>query len=209
MYGRQYAWAIGGLLFLLLSFVLGGWAWERWQFAQQTHGPSGNHVIKHTSVMQSDANKIMNMSGASLIIPSIKVNAPIEPVGVSSDGAMAVPTLHQWTDVGWYKNGPLPGDRGSAVIDGHLDRPGGSAAVFWNLRYMHIGDLVVIADAKGHMQRFQVTKMATYPPGNAPTQEIFADTSGTYLNLITCAGTWIPAQHQTTLRLVVYAKSIS
>ncbi len=25
-----------------------------------------------------------------------------------------------------------------------------------------------------------------------------------FLNLITCAGDWIPSQHQTTLRLVVY-----
>ena len=208
MYGRQYAWAIGGLLFLLLSFVLGGWVWERLQFAQQPHSPSGNHVITHTNIMQSDTNKIMNMSSARLIIPSIKVNAPIESVGVLSNGALAVPTLHQWTDVGWYKNGPLPGNRGSAVIDGHLDRPGGSAAVFWNLRYMHVGDLVMVADAREHIQKFQVTKIATYPPNNAPTQEIFADASGTYLNLITCAGTWIPAQHQTTLRLVVYARKI-
>ena len=35
-------------------------------------------------------------------------------------------------------------------------------------------------------------------------KDIFGNLGGRYLNLITCAGDWIPSQHQTTLRLVVY-----
>jgi hypothetical protein len=43
-----------------------------------------------------------------------------------------------------------------------------------------------------------------YTPDQAPLQDIFGNQGGTYLNLITCAGDWIPGQHQTSLRLVVF-----
>src|SRR6516225_2557915 len=55
-----------------------------------------------------------------LVIPAIEINASIESVGIQPDGDLATPTQHPWEDVGWYHLGPLPSERGSAVIDGHL-----------------------------------------------------------------------------------------
>lgn len=139
-----------------------------------------------------------------LVIPSIGVNATVETVGILSSGDLATPTRSPWTDVGWFVSGPQPGGQGSAVIDGHLDRPGGYPAVFWNLRYMQVGKRVMVVSASGKTLNFQVTRVAFYAPQAAPIQAIFGNSGGTYLNLITCAGDWIPSQHQTTLRLVVY-----
>ena len=139
-----------------------------------------------------------------LIIPSIGVDTDVEMVGVLHDGNLATPPLNPWDDVGWYAAGPRPGEVGSAVIDGHLDRPGGSPAVFWNLRDLHVGDSVMIVDSVGHTVRFRVTRIALYRPQQAPVHEIFGDKSGSYLNLITCAGDWIASQHQTAFRLIVY-----
>jgi sortase (surface protein transpeptidase) len=139
-----------------------------------------------------------------LSIPAIGIDAPIEPVGVTSAGDLAIPAQKPWEDVGWYKSGPHPGEKGSAVIDGHLDRPGGYPAVFWRLRDLQVGNEVMVIDARGMALHFRVTGIAYYPPQEAPIQEIFANQSGRYLNLITCAGDWIPSQHQTTLRLIVY-----
>ncbi len=139
-----------------------------------------------------------------LIIAAIGINAPIEPVGVQANGDMATPTRNPWEGVGWYSPGPRPGERGSAVMDGHVDRPGGAPAVFWRLSELHVGDLVLVRDAAGRTTTFHVTRLAFYQPQEAPLQEIFGNRGGTYLNLITCAGEWIPAQQQTTLRLVVY-----
>ncbi len=139
-----------------------------------------------------------------LIIPSIGVNATVETVGILNNGDLATPTRSPWTDVGWYESGTQPGERGSAVIDGHLDRPGGYPAVFWNLRNMQVGEQVMVVSANGKTLNFQVTRVAFYPPQAAPIQAIFGNSGGNYLNLITCAGDWIPSQHQTTLRLVVY-----
>ena len=143
-----------------------------------------------------------------LSIPAIGVNAPIESVGVRPDGAMETPGQHPWSDVAWYSAGPRPGERGSAVIAGHLDRPGGTPAVFWRLRDLHVGDIVLVVDAHGKTLRFHVTRMLYYPPQAAPVQDIFGNTAGSFLNLTTCAGGWIPPQHQTSLRLVVYTSLV-
>ena len=139
-----------------------------------------------------------------LIIPAIAINAPVEGIGTQSNGDLATPAQNPWEDVGWYNLGPHPGERGSAVIDGHLDRPGGYPAVFWRLRDLHVGDEVLVKNNSGKTLRFQVTRIALYAPQDAPIQDIFGNWGGTYLNLITCAGDWIPSQHQTNLRLVVY-----
>jgi len=143
-------------------------------------------------------------SPTRLIIPTIGLSASIEQVGILSNGDLATPTQNPWENVGWYKSGPRPGERGSAVIDGHLDRPGGYPAVFWFLRNLHAGDEVLVVNAAGKTLHFRVTSVELYLPQDAPIQEIFGNKGGTYLNLITCAGDWIPSQHQTTLRLVVY-----
>lgn len=143
-----------------------------------------------------------------LLIPAIKLNAAVEEVGIMSDGAfagdMATPSRNPWEHVGWYDAGPRPGERGSPVIDGHLDRPGGYPAVFWRLRQLHVDDEVSVVMSNGKRLTFRVTRIAYYPPQAAPLQDIFGNNGGIYLNLITCAGDWIPSQHQTTLRLVVY-----
>ena len=143
-----------------------------------------------------------------LIIPAIAINASVEDVGTQANADLATPSHNPWIDVGWYNLGPKPGERGSSVIDGHLDRPGGYPAVFWYLRNLHVGDEVLVKNSSGKTLRFQVTRIEYYAPQDAPIQDIFGNLGGTFLNLITCAGDWIPSQHQTNLRLVVYASLI-
>src|SRR5207245_1815722 len=65
-----------------------------------------------------------------LVIPAIHVDAAVELLGNASDGGMEAP--REWADVGWYGRGFRPGDRGSAVIAGHLDSTT-DRAVFWDL----------------------------------------------------------------------------
>ena len=117
---RRYWYVFPLLVSLSLVLILlsDGWIGTR----SQTAGTRG-----------SVARPTPYRPGERLIIPVIQVNASIEPVGVLSDGDLAVPTQNPWDGVGWYQYGPYPGARGSAVIDGHLDRPGGYPAVFWRL----------------------------------------------------------------------------
>jgi LPXTG-site transpeptidase (sortase) family protein len=197
---------IGILFCLLLGLTFGGVeAYHFLNYRQSDSQRSGAQKVSSTTP-QSATSTVLPVAKklVRLIIPAIGVNAPVEAVGVVAGGYLGVPTQNQWDGVGWYKAGPYPGDRGSAVIDGHLDRPGGGPAVFWNLRDLRMGEMVMVVDSTGKTLRFRVTDMEDYSPQNAPTSKIFSDTSGSYLNLITCAGEWIPSQHQTALRLVVY-----
>lgn len=139
-------------------------------------------------------------------IPAIGVDTDLDQVGILPTGNLDTPQLNPWDNAGWYKDGTRPGEVGSAVIDGHVDRPGGGPAVFWNLRYMNPGDEIIITTHTGQQLHFQTIKRMAYAPSQAPMQDIFGNNSGKYLNLITCAGDWIPSEHQTSLRMVVFAK---
>lgn len=190
---------------LLMVFTISGCGavTQATQSSRVAHKPSPTVLASSTWGVKPTTTPSVALP-AHLVIPTIGVNAPVENVGIQSNGDLGTPQQNPWEGVGWYKNGPRPGEAGSAVIDGHLDRPGGYPAVFWDLRKMNIGDSVMIVDASGKTIHFRVTRVASYPPQDAPVQEIFGDSGGTYLNLITCAGTWIPNQHQTTLRMVIY-----
>ncbi|GCE45717.1 LPXTG-site transpeptidase (sortase) family protein [Thermosporothrix hazakensis] len=142
-----------------------------------------------------------------LEIPAIKLKAPVESVGILPTGEMGLPTHNPWEHVGLYRFGPKPGEKGSAVIAGHLDRPGGKPAVFWDLRRLQPGDRILISSGQ-ERQTFKVIRLVTYKPTEAPLNEIFGRSDGYYLNLITCAGDWVPELQRTTERLVVFTQRV-
>jgi LPXTG-site transpeptidase (sortase) family protein len=211
--GRRYWYAICAFvgLIVLAGLAAGSWVWFGSNAGGKTTPVRGD--VAHaqgsdltTATVEGSASWL---EGARLIVPSLHIEAPIEAVGVLPDGSMAVPTHNQWDGVGWYAYGPVPGEKGSAVIDGHLDRPGGAPAVFWRLHELHTGDSVMVKMQGEKTLHFRVTMLQTYEPQQAPLATIFGKDSGSYLNLITCAGQWVPAQHQTTHRLVVYTTLVA
>jgi sortase (surface protein transpeptidase) len=207
MHARWRFWLIIIPLFILLSAGLVAIIGHNVLFSQQhasQHAPSAIYKVPVAHSLPDHA--IATLSGAFLIIPAIGIKAPIEMVGVDKNGHMAVPTRNQWNSVGWYNAGPLPGGVGSAVIDGHLDRPGGLPAVFWGLQRLHNGDVVSVQEKGGHILRFKVIKSAYYTPDNAPLEQIYGNKDGTFLNLVTCAGDWDIDQAQYSQRLVVYTR---
>ncbi len=201
-------WYVFALFVLALSLFIG---FRVSGILQSPHTPGSTRPMSNNRPVETPPHPHHGNARAqppqrlgTLVIPAIGVNAPLEPVGRLPGGAMAVPVQRQWDGVGWYQYGPRPGEQGSAVIDGHLDRPGGSPAIFWRLGDLHVGDLVMVVNTSKQTLRFQVRQVAAYHPASAPLQQIFENNSGKFLNLITCAGTWIPSIHQTTLRFVVY-----
>jgi sortase A len=160
----------------------------------------------HTSVAAT-ATVTTVSPPAWLIIPSINVNAPVTNVGVNGQGALGVPA--DATHVAWYKDGPRPGELGAAVIDGHLDTIHTSQAVFYNLGKLAPGDKVEVRTTNNQTVSFTVTRVAEYPY-NASTTDIFSATDGgADLNLITCAGDWIPSAKLYNERIVVFTKRSS
>lgn len=136
-----------------------------------------------------------------LIIPAINVNAAVQQVGVTPEGIMEVP--NNITDVGWFKLGSPPGEKGSAVISGHFDGKNGEAGVFLNLYKLKKGDKLYVRDDKGTTTVFEVRESRTYTPGYA--EEVFGSNDKAHLNLITCDGVWDGAKKSYTKRLVVFS----
>jgi sortase A len=167
---------------------------------------SGSPVPRAANVVGNSSSilKVQQSRGqfpARLIIPSIKVNAAIDFVGLTRSGAMANPIGR--VRVAWYDLGPRPGALGSAVIAGHRGRSSRTPTVFDHLSSLRPGDLVYVKDAKGATVTFIVRNSREYDAGTkAP--EVFTSVSGAHLNLITCDGSWNKANSGFTKRIVVF-----
>ena len=141
-----------------------------------------------------------------LSVPSLNIDAKVQYVGVNAAGNMGVP--NNFTDVAWYKYGPAPGMRGSAVIDGHVNNGLGLAGVFKRLGDLHVGDDVYVTRKGGDTKHFKVIALETYNYKRVPVEEIFNRADGAYLNLITCEGNWVKGEKTYDQRLVVYTKLV-
>jgi len=150
------------------------------------------------------ANKTSPVLPVRLKIPKINVDASIEYVGVTSKGAMEVPD--NAVSVGWFKLGPRPGEKGSAVIAGHFDGKNGEAGVFIDLYKLNKGDKLYIEDDKGASITFVVRESRIYDPGYA--DDVFSASESARLNLITCDGVWNGVKKSYSKRLVIFTDII-
>ncbi len=119
-------------------------------------------------------------------IPAIGVDAgPAEDLGLLADGSLAAPA--DFDRVGWFAGGTVPGDRGPAVVAGHVDSVAGPA-VFYRLRELQPGDEVVVDLSDGRSVTFRVTGSLQAPKDAFPTEEVYGPTPDAELRLITCGG---------------------
>lgn len=140
-----------------------------------------------------------------LSIDRLGIRAPIEPVGVLNN-TMAVPSNGE--RVGWYDQGPRPGDKGSSVLAGHVNWSKGQDAVFTNLHTLQIGDTVQVRNSNDERNVFTVVRIASYPM-DANTAEVFlSQNDRERLNLITCDGVWDSGLNTHRSRLVVFTEKI-
>lgn len=136
-------------------------------------------------------------------IPKIKVDAMVENLGLTTDGAMDSPVGP--ANAAWYDLGTPPGEIGSAVINGHSGWKNGVPAVFDNLYKLKKGDKIYIENSKGIVYTFIVQENRKYNP-NADATDVFnSDDGKAHLNLITCTGFWNKIWKSHSQRLVVFA----
>jgi sortase A len=197
------------LLFILFIGVIAGTAFG--VFFTPTHSNSKKEVkaieaTRSTSV-SIPAPSVVPGTPTSISIPKISVHAVVESVGMDAQGRMDVPKTAD--DTAWYKLGYKPGMNGSAVIDGHLDRVTGAPAVFWNIKKLTSGDLILVTENNGKTYTFAVNRIVRYPYNSFPIKEVFRASDVPMLNLITCNGTWDKNAKNYSDRLVVYSKLVS
>src|ERR1035437_333438 len=130
-----------------------------------------NSVALITNANNSTGKEtIENLLPVRINIPSIKINALIEEVGLTPEGAMDSPKGP--SNVGWYNLGPKPGESGSAVVDGHSGWKDNIPAVFDNLYKIQTGDKIYIESKTGTITTFVVREIKSYDP-KASARDVF------------------------------------
>jgi len=164
---------------------------------------------QYTSLPTIQGNIISNNTDLNIYkptqieIPSIKVNARIESVGITKDNVMEAPVGP--SNVGWYSLGFIPGSNGSSVMSGHFGWKNNEPAVFDNLYKIKKGDEIFIKNSNEKIVVFIVKETKVYNL-NADTTNIFISDDGlSHLNLITCSGIWDSKLKTHSDRLVVFA----
>jgi sortase (surface protein transpeptidase) len=143
-----------------------------------------------------------------LLIPAIRVSARIIPVGLNRNRTIQVPK--SFTVAGWFRPGPEPGERGAAVIIGHVDSVRGPG-VFFHLRALRRGDGIKVVLKKTKKQRkakslrFIVTATREVSKQRFPTKLVYARTKRPTLRLITCGGRFNSATHHYVDNFIVFA----
>ncbi|MEO5902160.1 MAG: class F sortase [Ilumatobacteraceae bacterium] len=159
-------------------------------------GPSTSAAV---DTVPATANDVAVKSGAnvntgavigdpiSISIPSIGVESLLVPTGVLADGTMAVPT--DASIAGWFSGGPKPGERGPAVIMGHLDQKSTGPGVFWHLRDLQVGAEVTVHTTTGDVT-FVATESDLIEKDEFPTARVYGAVPTPALRLITCGGSF-------------------
>ncbi|MEV0427555.1 class F sortase [Micromonospora sp. NPDC050495] len=142
-----------------------------------------------------------------LSINEIDLRAPVHRVGLASDGSIAVPDVGRAGEVGWYDQGPTPGQYGPAVIVGHVDTTTGPA-VFHDLKNLDDGDRIEVTREDHSVAVFEVTRIERYGKERLPVADVYGDFSRPNLRLITCGGRWVGGETGYADNLVVYASLV-
>lgn len=125
----------------------------------------------------------------TLTIPSIGVRTDLLHLGLEENGALKVPQDDgNGAPASWYDGSPTPGERGPSVLLGHVNSPTGRGGVFADLRKLTSGADITVSRADGSTAVFTVDRGALYPKDKFPTLEVYGNTPGSELRLITCDG---------------------
>lgn len=122
---------------------------------------------------------------ARVSVPSVGIDVDLVPLGLEPDGELEVPA--DFAVAGWYVDGPEPGERGPAVIVGHVDSHHGPAA-FYALRHVQPGATIDVTLTDGGVVSFVVDGIEEHPKDDFPTRRVFGPTGTPALRLVTCGG---------------------
>lgn len=122
----------------------------------------------------------------TIAIPALGVTGPLGELTADPVTAeLAAPD--DPAQAGWFATGVVPGERGPAVVGGHVDSRAGPG-VFAELGTLRPGDLVEITRSDRRTVRFTVTAVRSFPKEGFPTEAVYGPAPGPELRLVTCGG---------------------
>ncbi|QTG79488.1 class F sortase [Arthrobacter crystallopoietes] len=124
----------------------------------------------------------------SMEIGKIGVFSELLHLGLQENGTLEVPPEDAGAPAGWYNGSPAPGDPGPAVLLGHVNSLSQTAGVFARLPELAKGDSIRVEREDGTSVVFTVDRGEQYQKNQFPTLEVYGNTEGPELRLITCDG---------------------
>ncbi|WP_326802366.1 class F sortase [Streptomyces sp. NBC_01788] len=120
-------------------------------------------------------------------IPSIRIDAPLTGLGLTKSGSLDVPPAGDKNLAGWYEAGTTPGERGTAIVAGHVDNAQGPA-VFYNLGALKKGSTIEVDRRDGGVAVFTVDAIEVYEAKDFPDEKVYGVAKRPELRIITCGG---------------------
>ncbi|MEV5752962.1 class F sortase [Actinoallomurus sp. NPDC052308] len=146
------------------------------------------HAARSGAAISPPAGPVLKAAAPLRVdVPRVGIHSRLIRVGLQHDGSLGVPPLSRAQLAGWYEKGPSPGERGPAVLVGHVDTKKGPA-VFFRLSSLHPGDRIEVTRADGKVATFSVDSVERVPKKHFPTQRVYGDLNFAGLRLITCGG---------------------
>ncbi|MGW0119393.1 class F sortase [Streptomyces sp. NPDC003327] len=146
-------------------------------------GTEGTGALAATAL----ADPLPASSPVRVRIPSVRVDAPVAKTGLDADGWIEAPPPEEDHLAGWFTGSVTPGERGTAVVVGHVDTPFGPA-VFYDLGALAKGHRVEVARRDGRTAVFTVYGVEVVPKDRFPAARVYGDAGRPELRLITCGG---------------------
>ena len=144
----------------------------------------------------------------TLEIPSIGVRTELLRLGLRENQSLEVPPDGPGAPASWYNQSPTPGDRGPAVLLGHVNATDGGKGVFADLRSLSSGDRINVVREDGTTAVFEFQRGEAYGKDEFPTLTVYGNTPGSELRLITCDG-YNPDTGEFDDNYVVYAALVA
>ena len=144
-----------------------------------------------------------------ILIPSARIKAAIVRVSLTPTRAFGAPDNP--FVIGWWEDGPAPGERGNVLLDGHrdfedLDENVGTG-VCWELPNTTVGDFVLVRDNEAGLVHIYIVIEAATVPWNAPEGVNYLQPSDRFiLTLITCEGSFDSDSHNYSNRRIIVAE---
>ncbi|MEV7191260.1 class F sortase [Streptomyces sp. NPDC093510] len=120
-------------------------------------------------------------------IPSIGVDTPLMGLGLTRQGSLDVPPPERKNLAGWYEAGTTPGERGTAIVAGHVDNKEGPA-VFYELGALRKGRTIEVRRRDGTVAVFTVDANEVYDAEDFPDEKVYGAAARPELRVITCGG---------------------
>ncbi|MGW1544889.1 class F sortase [Streptomyces sp. NPDC002309] len=120
-------------------------------------------------------------------IPAIQVDAPVMPVGLDAEGWVDAPPAADPNLAGWFTGAVSPGEKGTAVVVGHVDNETGPA-VFYGLGALKRGSRVEVVRQDKKRAVFEVYGVEVFAKNNFPGDRVYGSKGVPELRVITCGG---------------------